>query len=148
MNPLVRGSLGGLAATITMTVVMFAGKRLGLLHRPPPKEITQRVGQKIGIPRHDQPEPAALAATAVAHLSYGMAAGVVYDLIRGLLPKQPLLAGLLYGTVLWAVGYLGVMPGLGLYPEPSEVTPSQTAVMIVGHEVYGSTLAQVESLLS
>ena len=141
MGRLVRGATSGLIATIAMTGVMFAGKALGLLVTPPPKEITARAGEQTGVtPRHLSRDGFG-AAWLGAHLCFGMSCGVGYVLARRLLPGKVLLPGMLYGIAIWCISYLGVMPELGLYPWPSEDSDSRKSVMIVAHAVYGVTVA-------
>lgn len=52
---LMRGAASGLMATIAMTGVMYAGKAFGLLHAPPPKQITRNAERKAGAPPSTQP---------------------------------------------------------------------------------------------
>jgi uncharacterized membrane protein YagU involved in acid resistance len=147
MYRIIVGSLGGVGATATMSGVMLAGKAAGILRTPPPKEITGRAGQRAGVPPQQVPKDVFDVSWMAAHLGFGMGCGVLFTLTRSLWPKSDLQAGLLFGTLVWAVSYLGVMPAAGLYPWPSEDSNSRTAVMIAAHTVFGVTLANAESRL-
>lgn len=147
MNTMVRGGLAGILGTGPMSLAIAAGRAAGLFRTPPPKQIIERAQAKAGI-RHELPEPAVQASWLAAHLGYGAACGVLYTLLRPLLPTSPITAGLLYGGAVWGVSYLGLMPSLGLYPGPKADSPLRAAVMIVAHVVFGVTTAEVERRLS
>ena len=87
MQSVVRGAVAGLAATVPMTVVIGAGRAAGLLHTPPPVEITENVAEQAG----EDPDPSSAAFQAgwlAAHLGYGAACGAVYALLRRGLPRS------------------------------------------------------------
>jgi len=147
MRRVIGGALAGLLATAPMTAVIYAGRRAGLLWNPPPRQITGRVLQRIR-GRGRMPRPAFQASWLAAHFGYGSAAGVVYSLVRRLLPGRPVLAGLTFGEGVWAASYLGLMPEMRLYPCPQQDTGSRTAVMIAAHAVYGVALAELFTRLT
>jgi hypothetical protein len=147
MKRLLGGVIAGGAATGTMSLAMWAASKSGLMYRPPPKEITARAARHAGAePRtagHEQFQFSWMA----AHLAYGAGCGTVYAFLRSLVPGPPAVRGVLYGLLIYAIGYLGYLPALGLYPPPDEDSPSRTAVMIGAHVVYGATLGEVEARL-
>lgn len=138
---LVRYAGSGVVATGAMTLFMGAAKASGHLRKPPPKHITVRAAQRIGLKPHKAPQQAVTAAWLAAHVGYGMASGVVYGILRGVLPRSAWVSGLIYGGGLWAISYLGLMPALGLYPFPNEDYNSRVVAMIAAHGVYGVTLS-------
>lgn len=144
MKQLIRGGFAGLLATGTMSLVMAGGKAAGLLHSPPPKKITKHAEQQTGVNPHAMPQETFDASWVAAHVGYGAMVGVVYAMVRRVLPKSPVVRGLIYGEAVWAVSYLGVLPALGLYELPEDRTLSQTAVMLAAHAVYGVTLAEAD----
>lgn len=146
MNQVVRGSLAGLIATGAMSAVVAGGWATGFLRTPPPKHITGRIQDEIGI-RHKLPNPLFESSWMLAHIGYGSGAGVAYTLARRLLPRSSVVAGLLFGGAVWAISYLGLMPGLHLYLWPDEDTKGRQGTMIAAHAVYGVTLAESERLL-
>jgi hypothetical protein len=140
MKKTLRGALAGLAGTLLMTAVIYLGKALGLLQTPPPKEITARAESDVGM----APGGSGFSLTwAAAHLGFGAAVGAMYPWVRGAFPGPPLAAGALYGLSVWFQAYVGVLPTLGLYPEPSEDNTSREAVMVAAHLVYGATVGQI-----
>ena len=140
---MLRGGLSGFVATLVMTGVMYAGKWLGFLRTPPPQQITARAGHKANVPPEHVPKGAFDAAWLAAHFGYGASCGALFGLIVPLMPRRASASGLLYGGALWAISYLKLMPKLGLYPHPSDDSPSRTAVMVAAHAVYGVTLAKL-----
>lgn len=146
MNRIINGGLAGIIATVTMSLVIVAGRRLGLLYTPPPKHITQRVADRLHLSR-DLPRPVFQTSWILAHFGYGAVSGVLHALIRDRIPGPRLLGGLLFGGLLWAVSYFGLMPGLRLYPSPEHDSPTRMGTMIAAHAVYGVTLAWAERLL-
>lgn len=146
MHPIVRSSIAGLLATGFMSVVVVAGRYTGLLGTPPPKVITARMEQEAGI-LHKLPYPVFQSSWMAAHLGYGIVCGALYGLARRWLPRAEVPGGLLFGGLVWAVSYLGLMPGLQLYPWPSEDTRSRQGVMIAAHAVFGIALALIDQRL-
>ena len=147
MSKVVSGAIAGLAATGTMTVVILAGKAAGLLHTPPPKEITHRAEKSAGGRPEQQSQETFRLSWLAAHAAFGSAGGIGFAFLRGLLPGSPVLAGAAYGLAVWASNYLGVLPALGLYPDPEQDRNSRSLVMVGAHLVYGVTLAYTEDRL-
>ena len=146
MQPLVRGAVAGLAATVPMTVVIGAGRAAGLLHTPPPVEITENVAEQAG----EEPDPCSAAFQVgwlSAHLGYGAVCGSVYALMRPLLPRSDIAAGLLFGGAVWSVSYMSLMPALNLYPPAKVDSRWRQAVMIAAHAAFGTSLASIDSRL-
>lgn len=140
----IRGGLAGLLATVVMTAVLFAAKALGLLYEEPPKEITKHAEQAAGAHPHRMSEEAFTASWLVAHTAYGAGCGVVFSVTRRFLPGPPVVRGVAYGLMVWAVSYLGFLPALGLYPSVEEDRDSRVAVMIAAHVVYGAALGKAD----
>lgn len=146
MERLARGALAGLAATVPMTVVIAAGRAAGLMGTPPPVEITENVAEQAG----EDPDRESLefqAAWVAAHAGYGAACGALYSLMRPLLPRSDIAAGLLFGGAVWGVSYVGIMPALDLYPSAKDDSEPRQAVMIAAHAVFGTALASIDSRL-
>lgn len=139
-RPLLLGGLAGALATLPMSVVILLGRQAGFLPEAPPKQITARVEARVGL-RHHLRGPAFEASWLAAHIGYGALCGALYPLIGRWLPGSPPVAGLLYGLVVWADSYLGLLPRLGLFPSPIHDRPARPATMIAAHLVYGGALA-------
>jgi hypothetical protein len=137
LNRLLRGALAGAAATLGMSAFMFLGRRAGLLGRMPPEKITSRLLGRAGLPRTRRQQDVAASAL---HLGFGAAAGALFSPLRARLPVNPILAGVAYGTAVWAVSYMGWVPGLGIMPPPSRDRPGRPETMLAAHWVYGALL--------
>jgi uncharacterized membrane protein YagU involved in acid resistance len=151
MNSLIRSGLAGFLTTAPMTLVIFGGRTLGLLRTPPPAQITANV-QRRSTNYRDAPEdiPGPLFHTSwlLSHFGYGTGCGVLYPLLRPLLPRPPALRGLAYGLAVWGISYINLMPNRLLYPRVREDSLSRTAVMIAAHVVYGVALSALEQQLA
>jgi uncharacterized membrane protein YagU involved in acid resistance len=142
VSRMVVGSLAGLAATVPMTAFMKAAFRaLPARERYPlpPRLITENVGEKAGV-WDELSEPERKAATLAAHYGYGAAVGAVYGLLAPSLPLPPALRGVGYGLGVWAVSYLGLLPGMRLFPPATEEPAGRNALMIAAHLVWGWAL--------
>ena len=157
-----RGLFAGALATGPMSGVMLAGKLLGLMGTPPPKEITAKAAIAAVTTPHDAsaiggivrfpgaaPSDSFPALWMGGHVLYGAACGGGYALLhRRLLPRVPAwLHGAGFGLLVWGFSYLAWVPALGLYPRPERDSPGRMATMIVAHVVFGVTLAEINRRL-
>ena len=58
-------------------------------------------------------------------------------------PISPLLQGIVFGSAVWFVSYMGWVPALGLMPPPHRDRPGRQLVMVLAHWIYGATLGAV-----
>lgn len=131
MNSAVSGLVGGAVATV------LGGKKLGIQRELPPKRVMEGL-----VPKGRTPDdPRTKAATAAAHMAFGMAGGVAYatglkcaGMKRG--PAQ----GMLYGLGIWLLSYEGWVPSLGLMPRADKDRPGRVATNVLAHLVYGAVL--------
>lgn len=124
------GAAAGVVASIVMTLQMAATKKA--IGEPPPKKLTRRILTLLG---QRPSRPTLHAATALAHLGYGAAAGMLYATF----PRN-IRAGSLFGVALWAASYAGWIPKLGLMRSPSNDRPGRPTAMIAAHVTFGSAL--------
>ena len=142
LRKLEQGATAGALATVPMTAVMLGAQRLGLLGQAPPAKITNAALAKVGAqPTGDE----RTALTALAHFGFGAAAGALFSLAR---PGRPSLAraaleGAAFGTAVWATSYIGVIPRLGIMPEPQHDRPGRPSTMVLAHWVFGASLGLV-----
>lgn len=153
--PLWHGACAGALATFPMTLFMLATQRFLPKRQQydlPPEIITKDLARKA----HIKPflsKRQILVATLFSHFGYGSAMGVLYRLLlpRPLLKKQnPFFApvpGLLFGLVIWAGSYLGLLPLLGMSISGQREPGRRNLLMIAAHEVWGATLGVTMSLL-
>jgi len=121
--------VAGAGATFVLQGMMMASKTWLPESRPPmKKDPGEFMSEKIPLP------PDAL------RLGYGTTAGVLYATLR---PRgaMPLLDGALLGIGVWAAGYLGWLPAMGLMPPITKQTPQQIAVPLVQHAIFGVAVA-------
>ncbi|HEX6547421.1 MAG TPA: DUF6789 family protein [Candidatus Dormibacteraeota bacterium] len=134
---MVRGAAAGAAATVGMSALMFAARRAGLLGRMPPERITARALNRLGISRTRTQQD--MMASAL-HIGFGAGAGALFMPLAARAPVNRVLLGLLYGTAVWAVSYMGWVPALGIMAPPSKDRPGRPQTMLAAHWVYGALL--------
>jgi hypothetical protein len=75
--------------------------------------------------------------TNAMHWAYGTSWGALYGLTQGSDPGPALRRGLLFGTGVWTMSYLILVP-MGLYQPPWMYGPKQLALDVSYHLVYGA----------
>lgn len=140
MKRVLLGSLAGCAATVPMTWTMK------VLHRQlpppqryplPPRQITMRVAEKVGV-EVPLDEEVRHQATLVAHFGMGTALGALYGAIAGPRALRGPVPGAAAGLAVWAGNYLGLLPALGILRPATEHPPHRTGLMIAAHLVWGA----------
>ena len=106
------GALGGAAATLPMSAVMFGAQKLGVLPVLPPEHITHDAMSEAGI---HLDEGSRNVLSTISHVAYGAASGAVYGAV---VPTgaQGVGTGIAFGVGVYAGSYLGLLPALGLDP--------------------------------
>jgi|SRR5690625_4469930 len=127
------GFIAGAAASVAMTAAMRH-----LFSRLPDRERYPLPPREI--PDALEPSPPAAGnralKTLLAHLGYGGLAGAVF----ALLPQRP--KGLLYGPAVWAISYLGWLPGLQILRSARHHPSRRNGLMLIAHLVWGATLVR------
>jgi hypothetical protein len=152
-----RGFAGGVVATVAMSTVMLVAQKAGLLGQMPPKKISERLLATVGA-RRKTPKPARELLATVLHFTFGGAAGAVFGVAHGVwrtrargsssasrtsIERAPLLAGLAFGSAIWAVSYAGWVPALRIMPMPHADRRGRPTSMLVAHWVFGAALAKL-----
>lgn len=146
---LLLGLICGIAATGPMSVVMV------LLHRRlpdreryplPPREITTKAVEQVAEPAKLAPATRS-ALTWLAHFGYGGAAGALYAVTERRLPGGGVARGSVFGLLVWAVSYLGLLPGLRVLTSATRHPARRSALMIGAHLVWGWFLATIYHVL-
>jgi hypothetical protein len=125
-----------------MTVLRMAAHRLGWIRQMVPQSVEVWVlDEKLDLPRR----PAALdhVADQVLHLGYGATAGALYAATVGRGGGSIARRGLGLGLPLWAFGNLFLLPALGIAKPAWRSRPSETAVNVAAHLLYGLATALV-----
>jgi uncharacterized membrane protein YagU involved in acid resistance len=145
------GALGGVSATGPMTIGMvWLHRLLPPKHRYslPPREITMDVMENLGLQKklgHD----ARAAVTLINHFGYGAMAAVIYSLAEWRVPTGAFIKGPIFGAIVWLVGYLGLLPALGVLYPATKHPSSRNALMFGVHLVWGLFVGLfVDTLLS
>jgi hypothetical protein len=154
-NAILAGALGGLAATLPMTLAMKLLQRLGDGRRRlpfPPHEVTMGVADRAGVRPHRLSARVRRTLTYTAHFGYGMAAGAAYPVLARRLPWPGAAKGAAFGLGVWAGSYLGYLPALRLWGPPAEQATSRRAsrtslLLVAAHLVWGGTLGLVHDAL-
>jgi hypothetical protein len=129
---------GGAVATVAMSAVMVTGDRLGLMSEQPPTVVTRSALRDAGVERS---AAAASLIAPIAHVGFGAFGGLLYALLRRLVPRAPGgVLGVAFGLAVWAVSYWGWIPALGILPPPESDERGRPAVMVAAHVVYGLVL--------
>lgn len=132
-DPLKRGFLYGLLATLGMTVLMLIGVGTGLSPMPSPVPVAL-AHWMLG----DLSRLALMVAGMTAHFLYGGIAGaVLFALLPG---RVQVWWGLGFGVLLWLGMQLVFLPLLGWGLFGSAVTPKIAVATGVLHLVYGAIL--------
>lgn len=145
MNKLVGRLLGGAAAgviaTAAMSLVMLGAKRLGALGEAPPRRIVRKLLGPL------TPSGRALDSAALAsHFAFGGAMGAVFSALPA--RKRRASVGSIFGALVWAVNYAGVLPRLGLMPPARQDRPGRPTSMLAAHLAYGAVLGAVQRAMS
>lgn len=143
VKALVDGALGGVIGTITMSAVMAAAAKLGLLGAAPPERITAAALDAAGMRDRGEEAPGAL--VVLTHLGFGVGSGALFALLhrRLRLPIGPAVHGIIFSSLVWALSYKGWVPALNIMPPPERDRPGRPATMLLAHWVFGWTLGTV-----
>jgi hypothetical protein len=138
------GAIGGLIATVPMTLVMLVIRRFlpwPERYRLEPRIVTEKTTRRLGLgQRLRKPQRQALAG--VAQFAFGAAAGAVFGPLAARLPLHPAIGGLLYGLAVWAGSYAGWIPALGIMRPPDARPEGRNWMMVIAHVVWGTVLGQ------
>lgn len=162
-HPTPLGSLArGLAAGVVGTAAMTASQALSSMlqscgdeaggespqdpweHASAPAKLARRVVQ--GVFRTDAPPEWIPVLTHGMHWAYGTAWGGVFGLIQGTRRARRLRAGVAFGTGLWVMSYVQLVP-MALYEPPWRYPPKQLALDLSYHLVYGAVVGAAYAAL-
>ncbi len=123
-----------------MSLVMLGAKRFGLLGEPPPRKIvTDLLWRARALPVRRRTHNAL---ATLAHFGFGGAMGSLFGVAEprfGQRVPRPI-AGMLFGSAVWALSYAGILPALGIMRPPRKDRPFRPTVMLASHWIYGAVL--------
>lgn len=139
MNRYLAGAIGGLLATVPMTLVMETlHRRLPRDQRYPlpPREITEDMLRKAGLDdAFDDTQQGEL--SLLSHFGYGAITGALYPVMCEKV-EHPLVYGSAYGVAVWAASYYGWIPALRILAPPHRHPAQRRRLMIAAHLVWGA----------
>lgn len=111
--------------------------------------VPAKVGWRIveGLLRRQVPASRIGLLTNVMHWSYGVGWGAVYGIVQGSRRRPALRTGLLFGTFVWAMSYVELVP-LGLYEPPWAYGPKGLAQDLSYHLAYGAGLGATHAAVT
>lgn len=82
-------------------------------------------------------------AALTGHLAYGTLYGLLFSMAKLVLPQKqhPFVFGGILGAAVWAVGHLGLLPGLKLGPPAWDQNRAELAGELTRHVAYGIATA-------
>jgi hypothetical protein len=139
---LIEGAVSGVLGTLSMSIVMLAARRAGLVGQLPPERITEAALDAAGQGRSKQVQDAL---AVILHLLFGAFVGSFFGLLHRRLrvPLGSALQGIGYGLLVWSVNYKGWIPALSILPPPKRDRPDRPLIVALAHAVYGWTTAAV-----
>jgi hypothetical protein len=139
---LIDGSISGVLGTLSMSMVMLAARRAGLVGQLPPERITEAALDAAGQRRSEEVQDAL---AVILHLLFGAFLGSFFGLLHRRLrvPLGSALQGIVYGLLAWSVNYRGWIPALSILPPPERDRPDRPVIVALAHAVYGWTAAAV-----
>src|SRR5437867_3847889 len=136
------GGAAGCAATFLLQGVRTSEQKLLPETMPPVREdpgefMLERAEELLSDETREQvPANVETVAAKSLALGYGMTAGALYGALRPR-PGNLLADGTALGLGIWAVGYLGWLPALGLMPSVQQQETEQVAGPIAQHIIFG-----------
>ncbi len=137
-----RGTVAGLMGAMALQVLHTMSQRWLPQTMPPYRQdpgdfMVEQV--EAVLPRAMRQRVPPIVETGAARLlavGYGLTAGALYALFR---PRggQVVSDGILFGLLVWAVGYLGWIPALGLLPPIPEQDRAAVIAPPIRHTVFG-----------
>jgi hypothetical protein len=143
LKALAVGAIAGGVATVPMSLVMVAAEKVGLMGRHPPDLIMEAALDAGGLSKHKEKTRDALAVT--LHLVFGIGTGALFGVLQRRLraPLGPALHGVIFGSLVWTLSYLGWIPALGIMPSAERDRVGRPVTMVLAHWVYGGILGTI-----
>lgn len=146
---LLKGTVAGFVATLPMTIFMLATQRFlpkRQQYRLPPEMITSELAHRAHVSHHLN-KRLVLGATLVSHFGYGAAMGAAYGPLHKRVPLPAVAQGVLFGLVVWAASYLGLLPLLGISASGDREPLRRNLMMIAAHTVWGAAMGATADML-
>jgi uncharacterized membrane protein YagU involved in acid resistance len=146
------GVAAGLAGTCAMMAMRsfderYAPETIARMKQDPGAYMVRAV-ERAAPASPTLPEPVVKTTAMAASAGYGTLFGVLYALARGRRRRGSALGeGMLLGLIVYAAGYLGWLPALGLTKPPWRQKFPEVAGEVLRHTVYGVATAAAFSVI-
>jgi len=144
---IIEGALAGSLAAACMTVVRMTARRRGIIEKTVPQAAEEWLAHRAGLGRDVHPVLHHLADQAL-HIGYGAALGVGYALAKRGRSRHVAARGIAYGLGTWLAGSWLLLPLLRAKQAPWRRHPSENAVDLLAHLVFGAAAAVVSEELA
>jgi RsiW-degrading membrane proteinase PrsW (M82 family) len=143
----IAGFLGGALGTAAMSLIMRRAKRAGWLEVIPPREISARVLNLLGLPAPSRRRRKLMGL--VVHFAFGSGMGALYGRYSRRAPDlAPGVARAVgFSSLVWLVSYYGWVPLFDLLPLPHQLPLQHNAAMIAGTCLWGAFIGATVTLV-
>src|SRR5919199_2319094 len=113
VRALIEGGISGVLGTLSMSTVMLAARKVGLVGQLPPQRITEAALDAAGQRRSKEVQDTM---AVILHLLFGAFLGSFFGLLHRRLrvPLGTARQGIVYGLLAWSVSYKGWIPALSI----------------------------------
>jgi hypothetical protein len=144
---LIRGGLAGSLAAACMTVIRMAARRGGIIEKTVPQAAEELLSHRSGLGRRAHPILHHLTDQAM-HIGYGAALGAAYAVAARSRSRHVVTRGLAYGIGAWFFGSWLLLPLMRAKQAAWRKRPSENAVDLLAHLVFGTATALVSEELA
>lgn len=143
MNRYLAGALGGLLATVPMTVSLarWHSKLPSEQQYPlPQREITENVVDRLPVqkPRSDR---SMTVLSLAAHFAFGAAAGSLWGAVAQK-SQRPAAEGAAFGVAVWMANFLGWLPAAKVLRPATSQPAHRNLLMLAMHGIWGASTAK------
>lgn len=135
---LLAGALGGAGATLALSGLRGAWKKVGLVFETAPTQVVDRAEEVFATDEFRPFTRRVLAAT--AHTAYGVGAGAAFGLLRRRVggAGEEAAVGSSLGILAWGAGWASWLPLAGVHSPPWEQRTPKVLLPVLDHAVYGA----------
>jgi hypothetical protein len=144
---IIYGALAGSLGAACMTVIRMTARRRGIIEKTVPQAAEEWLAHRAGLGRNAHPVLHHLADQAL-HVGYGATLGMVYALAKRGRSGHVAARGIVYGVAIWIAGSGILLPLLRAKQAPWRKRPSENAVDLLAHLVFGAATAVVAEELA
>ena len=143
-----KGALGGAVGTLVLSGLREAFARMGLVFETAPMQVVDRA-EELGLVDDWSPRARRLL-TLVAHVAYGVGAGVALGLLRRKREgaAQEAAVGSAMGVLVWGAGWSSWLPLTGVHSPPWEQHSAKVLLPVIDHAVYGAAWGLINWILT